>query len=203
MKEPYSVLGMDKSSSREELTARYESLKKQYSEDRFKSGDAGNEGAKNLSELEAAWGSISADLSKNDEKNTFGSDFGAIDDLIKKSQYDEAQSRLDSIADRNAEWHYLQSIIYYKREWISDSRKQLVMATNLEPNNAKYKTALEKLDMVMGNPNQDPRTIGVDPNAGGQTTQNPNGQMNGANCLSNCCLAYCLTDCCCSMTRCC
>ncbi len=97
----------------------------------------------------------------------------------------------------------MQSIIYYKREWLTDSRKQLAIAVEKEPRNDKYKTALEKLDLVMGDPHTDPRVVGMDPSQPPPVQQQPEGQMCGGNMLSNCCLAYCLTDCCCSMTRCC
>lgn len=204
MKDPYSVLGLTADTDEEQLKARYEELKAEYGEQRFKSGAEGNEGARKLSELESAWALICADLEKKQAQQQFGDgDYGAIDDLIKKGNYDEAQSRLDAIGDRTAQWHYLQSIIYYKREWLSDSRKQLALAVEKDPGNEKYKTALEKLDLVIGNPQSDPRTIGVDPSQPPPVQQQPQGQMCGGNMLSNCCLAYCLTDCCCSMTRCC
>ncbi len=204
MKDPYSVLGLAADTPEEELKARYEELKAQYGEQRFLSGAEGNEGARKLSELESAWALIAADLEKKKAQETFGDgDYGAIDDLVKNGNYDEAQSRLDSITDRTAEWHYLQSIIYYKREWLTDSRKQLAIAVEKEPRNDKYKTALEKLDLVMGDPHTDPRVVGMDPSQPPPVQQQPEGQMCGGNMLSNCCLAYCLTDCCCSMTRCC
>ena len=199
MKNPYSVLGVSPDAGEEELRARYEALKAEYGEQRFKPGEEGNEGARKLSELEAAWAQISADLSKQEAKEKFGDgDYGEIDDLIKKGNYNDAQARLDAIADRSAQWHYMQSIIYYKREWLSDSREQLAKAVEMDPTNEKYKTALQKLDMVIGNPHTDAGTLGADP-----TPDNQNGQLCGGNALSNCCLAYCLTDCCCQMTRCC
>lgn len=203
MKEPYEVLGLSAEASEEELKARYEELKAEYGEQRFKPGAEGNEGARKLSELESAWSMISADLEKKKAQETFGDgDYGLIDDLIKNGNYDEAQAKLDEIVDRTAQWHYFQSIVFYKREWLTDSRKQLALAVEMDPRNDKYKTALEKLDLVMGNPQADPTVIGMD-NTQPPPVQQQDGQMCGGNMLSNCCLAYCLTDCCCSMTRCC
>lgn len=205
MKDPYSVLGLSADTPEEELKARYEELKAQYGEQRFKTGAEGNEGARKLSELETAWSDIRADLEKKNAQEKFGDgDYGVIDDLIKKGEYDEAQSRLDAITDRTAQWHFLQSIIYYKREWLTDSRTQLAVAVEMDPGNAKYKDALEKLDMVIGSPKTDPEVIMMDPNQPPPSGQpQPDGGVCGGNMLSNCCLAYCLTDCCCSMMRCC
>lgn len=196
---PYDVLDLPEDSGEELLRARYDELKAKYGEQRFAAGEEGNEGARKLMELEEAWKIISARLEKNKAKEQFGGDFGQIDDLIKKGKYDEAQAMLDAYTDRGAEWHYLQSIVFYKRDWLTESRKQLKMAVDLEPTNEKYKTALTKLEMVMGNPETQAQNLG---NQGAPVMGDPNAQMSG-NCLSNCCLAYCLTDCCCNMMRCC
>lgn len=197
---PYEVLDLPEDSSEELLSARYAELKAKYSEQRFASGEEGNEGARKLMELEEAWKMISARLDKDRAKERFGGDFGQIDDLIKKGKYDEAQAMLDAYTERGAEWHYLQSIVFYKRDWLTESRKQLKMAVDLEPGNEKYKTALTKLEMVMGNPQAQAQNLG---NQGTPIMgEDPNAQM-GGNCLSNCCMAYCITDCCCNMMRCC
>ena len=201
MKDPYVVLGMNKEDGEEALRARYEELKKIYGEQRFKPGAEGNEGARKLSELESAWAMISAEFEKKTEERRYGdADYNIIDELIKSGDYDGAQAKLDAISDRPAEWHYYQAIVFYKREWMMDCRKQLEVAVHLAPGNAKYKTALDKLNMVIGNPNANPRTIGVDPTA---MPQGGEGRACGGNMLSNCCLAYCLADCCCSMAPCC
>ena len=108
---------------------------------------------------------------------------------------------LDSKHDRDGQWHYYQSIVYYKREWLTESKRQLEEAIACDPGNEKYRRALEKLKIVMGNADSDPRKMGRD-------TIN-DGQMNGddmqrqADTLSNCCLAYCITSMCCDAMRCC
>lgn len=201
MKDPYKVLGLTESASSEELTERYEMLKAKFSEDRFLSGDKGNQAAVNLSELEIAWTAISNSMKKKQDSQTYGGDYGSIDNMIKSGRYDDAQMALDTIYDRQGEWHYLQSIIYYKREWLAESRAQLQMAVNIDPFNDKYKSALSKLDAVMGSPQTDPRTIGVDPTVI-QSNQTSDGRVCGNTC-SNCCAAYCITDCCCSLAQCC
>ncbi len=200
MKDPYEILGVDRAAGKEVAEDKYKELKARYSEERFLTGEAGNEAARKLSELEAAWKQICEENVKEEAKQEFGGDLGQIDNMIKEGRYDEAQAALDSIADRGGEWHYLQSIIYYKREWMSECKTQLEMAVNKEPWNGKYRTALDKLNMIMGNPNTDPRTIGADPNA--QMPPPDDGRVCG-NACSNCCLAYCITDCCCSLTQCC
>lgn len=202
VKEPYKVLGLDKDTPPEQLEAKYEELKGIYGEQRFLAGEEGNEGARKLMELEEAWTLVKADIGKQQAKEKFGGDYGQIDNLIKSGKYDEAQSALDEVTDRSAEWHYFQSIVFYKRDWLTESRKQLEQAVEMDPGNAKYKTALDKLKMVMGSAEVNPQTLG---NQGGPQQQMPQQDpgLAGGNCLANCCCAYCLTDCCCNMMQCC
>ena len=213
MKDPYSVLGLDKTATPEELKERYYALREQYGEQRFKSGEEGNEGARKLQELEEAWNRINADVEHDTVTASFNGDYGIIDELIRQGKYNEAQDMLDSIQDRNGEWHYMQSIVFYKREWLTESKAQLEMALREDPNNPKYKSSLEKLNMVIGGP-QRPNQNTTNPN---QQAQQSQGGYNGgynqqptydnpqdmSNCLSTCCCAYCLTDCLCSAMRCC
>ncbi|MCI9030946.1 MAG: hypothetical protein HFK09_00265 [Clostridia bacterium] len=198
---PYEILDLPEDSGEELLRARYNELKTKYSEQRFESGEAGNEGANKLMELEEAWSMISADLDKRRTKERYGDNLGGIDELIKKGKYDEAQALLDAHTERGAEWHYLQSIIFYKRDWLTESRKQLKMAVELAPDVEKYRESLTKLEMVMGNPNAQAQNLGRQQN--GPVMDNGGDAQQAGNCLSSCCMAYCLTDCCCNAMRCC
>lgn len=203
MKDPYEILGMPYGSAPEALQARYEELKRQYSEQRFEDGARGNEGARLLSELETCWAQIQMDLRKSESKRTYGGDYGEVESMIRAGKYDDAQSIMDTISDRDAKWHYYQSIVFYKREWLSESRAQLVIALQMDPNNAKYKESLRKIDMVMGNAGATAQDIGGSqqgPYTSNQQYQQTTNQ--GAdNLCANCVCAYCMTELCCTMTR--
>lgn len=215
MKDPYEVLGLTKDSDSDQLRARYEALKARYGEQRYHDGEIGNEGARLLSELEASWKIIEKDIKKREANKKFGGDYGRLDNLIRAGSYNEAQDVLDSIADRDAKWHYYQSIIFYKREWLSESRAQLVIALQLDPNNQKYKESLRKLDLVMGNPNAKANDIGTGqgPYASDNTYYQRQQQQyqqqyqqantdSACNACANCAMCYCLSELCCSMSRC-
>lgn len=211
MKDPYAVLGLDSSADPELLEAKYNELHDLYGEQRFKSGEEGNEGARKLQELEEAWVVISANIERDKKKAAFGGDYSRIDELIRAGKYNEAQDMLDAISDRNGEWHYMQAIVFYKREWLTEAKAQLEMALREEPNNHKYRASHEKLILAMsGNTAsaQNARQNNAGQNApygGGQDYEpQPGGNMNDmSNCLSTCCCAYCLTDCLCNAMRCC
>ena len=200
MRNPYEILGISEDSSREELTARYEQLKAEYSEGRFKSGAEGTENARKLTELEDAWRQITEKTEVKEVNAEQGNDFGYVDKLIKEGRYDDAQAVLDGMTLREGEWHYYQSIIYYKREWLTECRKHLETAIHCDPYNNKYKMALDKLLIVMGNANVNPQNLGRDQiNQEQQMYQ----QLHGGDMLSNCCTAYCCTSLCCDCIRCC
>lgn len=208
MKDPYAILGLDKTADPETLKAKYQELHDLYGEQRFKSGEEGNEGARKLQELEEAWVLVSANLERADSASSFGGDYGQIDSLIRDGKYNEAQDMLDSISERKGEWHYMQAIVFYKREWLTEAKTQLEMALQDDPNNAKYRSSLDKLKMSMAGgaqPQQQAPAMNnqgnYNGNAGGDNA--PPQADNMANCLSSCCCAYCLTDCLCSAMRCC
>ncbi len=117
------------------------------------------------------------------------------DSLIKEKKIDEAQRVLDNIADRNAEWHYLQSRIYYNREWISECKKHLEMAVEADPSNEKYKRTLDKLNQIIGNKNANPENLHAEDARYQYEQQN----MNAGNSLLNCCSTYCLVSMCCDL----
>ena len=53
----------------------------------------------------------------------------------------EAQTKLDDFNGRNAEWHYLQSVVFYKKNWVNESKKQLEIAISMDGSNEKYKNS--------------------------------------------------------------
>ena len=71
------------------------------------------------------------------------------DNLIKSRRYDEAQSVLDGITEKTAEWHFLQSIIHYSKRRSPEAVEQLRLAVQMEPGNAKYTSALKQMEGKM------------------------------------------------------
>ena len=124
MNEFYEMLGLTESASDEEIQARYQQLKEKYSEERWQDGEAGNEAARNLTKLETAYREI-IENRKEQQKNTAGENsFEEITRLLKEGDLSAAQARLDDCNERNAEWHYMQAVLFYKKNWTNDSKKQ-------------------------------------------------------------------------------
>ena len=104
--------------------------------------------------------------------------------------------KLDECYDRGAEWHYLQAVIFYKKNWTNDSKKQLEIAMQMDPNNAKYRSTYEKLNAKNEYQNQQAHQ---DPQRENPYERQgmPDDQMGGgacSNCVS-CCYTYLCVDC--------
>lgn len=195
---PYEILQISTDAAIEEIEANYRRLRAKYSEDRFLEGEEGRQGAINLTNLENAYSEIMRIRSRTEAFTQYGSDLGSIDRMIKDGNIEGAQIELDKISDRGAEWHFLQSIIFYKKGWYDESRAQLKLAVNLDPENTKYSTALNKLEQVMASGTSNPYNMGKP--QGEQVPPVPPDNSMG---LANCCSTLCLLDCCCNMMRCC
>lgn len=197
MQEYYKILGITENASDDELEAAYKKLKDKYSKERFYEGEIGNEAAKNLTKVETAYAEIKAERKYRSSANgEYKEDFSDIEAAIKRGKIAEAQAKLDDVTDRNAEWHYLQSVVFYKKNWINESKKQLEIAMNMEPYNEKYSEAYMKLKQKIdfnekqfhsGNAN-------YSQNEPHRTTER---QMGGSG--MNDCLSFCATWCCIDM----
>ena len=146
MKENYELLGLNESATDEELEARYHQLREKYKEERWQDGEAGNEAARMLTKLDVAYSEIKAARKEKTENTTGANTFEEITALLKDGKIAEAQTLLDNCNERSAEWHYLQAVVFYKKNWTNDSKKQLEIAMQMDPNNLKYRSAYGKLN---------------------------------------------------------
>ncbi len=146
MQEEYKILGVSESATDEEINEAYRTLKEKYSRERFYEGEIGNEAAKNLTKLENAYTEIMASRGgDNKEAHNGKVNYDEVERLIKEKKLDEAQVKLDDFSERDAEWHYLQALIFYRKNWTNESKKQLEIAMNMEPRNTKYSETYTKL----------------------------------------------------------
>ena len=206
----YLIIGCDESVSDEELYQIYLARRTKLQNDRFLEGEAGNEAARKLTELNNAYSEIRE--YRRDHASTDGarsSGFELIDSLIKQGKINEAQIELDNFSQRNAEWHYLQSVIFYKKNWVNESKKQLEIAISMDGNNQKYKNSYEKLckQMDFNSSSAKASGNGEDWNRSGNAQyerreyEEPTEMMGGDSCADFCCrMAVCniLLNCCCN-----
>ncbi len=206
IKDSYKILGVDEYCTDRELSEAYFALRKKYREESFLDGEAGNEAARKLTELDAAYEEVSS-FRKEHSAGDNASLYKEVDAAIKANDLTKAQELLDSFNERPAEWHYLQAVVFYQKNWMNESKKQLEIAKNLDPSNEKYKTTYDKLVKKIEDAG---RKADPDWNRSGSRGGSGRGsvdygdgepQMGGDSCLSYCCqLLWCnmLLNCCCN-----
>lgn len=204
-KQYYEILGVAESATDEEIRARYEELKKKYSEERFLEGEAGNEAARMLNRIDVAYNEIMTERSEKHSAENAGSSYAKVDEYIRAGKINEAQAVLDEFNERPAEWHYLQSVVFYKKNWMNESKKQLEIAMQLEPDNEKYKETYRKLNERIKSTAQQAQNPAGDGQGvyQGQTMQSSGDEQMGGNfcstCIQCCALNMCinmLCNCC-------
>ena len=205
MREYYELFGLTENATDEEIAARYEEMVAKAKEDRWLDGEAGNEAARLLTKLKNAYAEIMADRKERNQSTSGDNSLEEVARLLKEDNLTQAQAKLDDFNERSAEWHYLQAVVFYKKNWTNESKKQLEIAMQMEPENVKYRNAYGKMNAKNDYERQ----------SANQQTQNPyaqrryddpmsdGGQMGGnicSDCLTCCylnlCLNCCLSCCC-------
>jgi|AGTN01.3.fsa_nt_gi Tetratricopeptide repeat. len=147
---PFKVLGVSDSVTQNELYEAYKIERGKYIDKRFSPGEEGAQACAALDKIEAAYKEADDVLKSRYNISNFDTAYKDIEEMIKQGKVDDAQSELDKKGSRDAEWHFLQSMIYYRKRWYNEAREQLKTAAELDPANTRYKDALDKLNNRYG-----------------------------------------------------
>jgi len=208
------LFGLEEGATKQQITEAYDALRAKYLEERFMDGEIGNNAAKMLTKIDVAYSDLMNEISQSETsaENGGGTSFSKIEDCLKMGDVNEAQRILDTFDERGAHWHYLQSVVFYKKHWMNESKKQLEIAMQLDSENEKYKDAYKKLtEKIDYDNNNANRQYGEErQNESVYQGQNMNyvddGQMGGSmssQCISCCYMNMCLNCLCNSCTGCC
>ena len=191
MDEYYKILGVRPDADDAAIEEAYQKLKAKYSKDRFLEGEAGNEAAKNLSKLEEAYDEITS-ARKSSYENKSG--MGVYEDIaaaIKNGDINHAQELLEGISYKDAEWHYYESVVFYKKNWMNESKNQLELALKMDPENEKYKKSYEKLKAKMNFSEKQFHSGNYNANNNGADGYSQK-QMGGDTCMDMCATYCCM-----------
>lgn len=187
MKDPYEVLGVSPNASEEEVKTAYRNLAKKYHPDRFQDDAMKELASEKMSEINAAYDAITSG------KAGAG---GNIREMINQNRLAEAEAALQG-RTKDAEWYFLMGSIYYKRGWISEAANYFRTASSMDPGNAEYKEAANRIN-GSGNPYGGGFYGG---NPYGRGGYNSNGQYRPGYRTDSCdiCSSLLCADCCCEM----
>ncbi len=164
MKDPYSILGVPNGASDEEVKNAYRNLARRYHPDNYDDSNPLKELAKEkMQEINAAYDEIQRNRATGTSSsgnsgygysesysygNTSGSATGVyvtIRQKINERKYREAEQLLIGVSefDRNAEWHFLNSVCLMHRGKSADAMRELELACTMDPANLEYQKAKE------------------------------------------------------------
>ena len=200
MNDPYSILGVDKNASDDDIKKAYRELARKYHPDHYADNPLSELAAEKMKEINEAYDAIMNQRRGGSSATGNGgytppSDFSDIRDMINRGQIDQAQIVLDGtpIAKRNAEWYFLSGMVQYRRGYYDNAYSSFANACRLDPNNPEYAQAFERIKRQgAGNFNNPYRTSR---NMGGMDA-------------CDCCQTLICADCCCEcmggdLIRCC
>ncbi len=209
---PFVILGVDKNATQSEILEAYKQKRAYYQAHVFDEGESGTQAASMLNQLDDAYQQAmemaveSATVTGEGE-----SAYEQVKQAIRSKDIETAQKLLDDMSYRGAEWHYYQSVVFYEKNWLNDTKKQLEIALQMEPQNEKYQRALDNLKKKIdgSRPYDKEGSQGVY-NADSTQTDRTYTQRDGAvaDGLCTACQALWCADCCCEcmggdLIRCC
>lgn len=191
MKDPYSVLGVNKNATDEEIKNAYRELARKYHPDNYQDNPLSELASEKMKEINEAYDAIIN--SRRGKKNTYdsgytgnsgASSFPEVRSLIAQNRLEQAQEVLDGVpaANRNAEWYFLNGTVLYRRGWFDQAYTSFATACRMDPSNPEYRSALNRA--------QGQANAGYNPYRSYGT-----GGCNTCDCCTNLICADCLCEC--------
>jgi len=204
LKDPYSILGVSSSATDEEIKNAYRALARKYHPDNYGDDnplkDLANE---KMQEINAAYEEIqrmrsggqdsSSRSGYGDFSGSAGSGSGIYYQIrvkINSRRFNEAERMIAEvpIGERNAEWHYLNSVVLMHRGYVNDAMRELEMACSMDPANLEYQRAKEMFNTGAGG-------YGSTYYGGGGTYRRSTVQNDACDCCANLICMDCLCEC--------
>jgi len=158
---PYEVLGIKPGATQDEIKSAYRKLIKQYHPDKFIDNPLKNLAEDKMIEINEAYDTLTKNSGNtnynsnssssysnasnyNNSSNT-SYEFQEVRRAVQSGNYAFAESKLNSINNRNAEWHYLYGAVLLNKGWFDSALEHMTTAVNMDPNNFEYRQGLNSL----------------------------------------------------------
>ncbi|MBE6570599.1 MAG: molecular chaperone DnaJ [Ruminococcaceae bacterium] len=163
MRDPYSVLGVSRDATEDEIKKAYRELARKYHPDNYAGTNLADVAEEKMKEINEAYDYVQKERSGQNTGNPFGggyssgnyssysssgtTSFAEIREMIRSGRYVEAELKIDATpaGDRGAEWNYLKGCLLVQRGYYYDALKYIEVACYLDPNNAEYREAKNRM----------------------------------------------------------
>lgn len=175
MKDPYTVLGVSRNATEDEIKKAYRALAKKYHPDNYEDSNPLKElASEKMKEINEAYDAIQrsagtkntdGDSASANRNRQYGystdSEFARIRLLIQQGRYSEAGRYLDMVKEsgRNAEWYFLRGFVMIKRGMVMDGAEYIRKATEMDPGNQEYADAYRSINGMGYSPFSSSRPI--------------------------------------------
>lgn len=210
MKDPYSVLGVSRNASDEEISEAYRTLARKYHPDNYDDTNPLKDLAtEKMKEINLAYETITKERQAG-RNNTHthrngGSSYSGEDrefylhvrNLINERRFEEAERQMSSITQQNrtAEWHYLASVLLMNRNRMNDAMRELEIACNMDPSNTEYQEAKRMFNSTANDYQNPYYTTGGARNTGTGEYRRRSSNDDACNMCTNLICLDCLCEC--------
>ena len=167
MSDPYSVLGISRGASADEVKKAYRKLSRIYHPDANVNNPNKAQAEEKFKQVQEAYNQIMYELehgtssyggsSSYGSYGSYGSSSGGDDpklvaaiNFVRNRQFNEAIIVLDEITDRNAKWFYVHAYACAGLGNIMRAKEDARIAVQMEPNNPEYINLLNQLEQTAG-----------------------------------------------------
>ena len=157
MKDPYSVLGVNKNATEEEIKNAYRELARKYHPDNYVDNPLSDLAGEKMKEINEAYDAIinnkrSGKKSQSWSYESSASSFPEVRSLINQGRLEQAQEVLDGVPpqSRDAEWYFLNGTVLYRRGWFDQAYTSFATASRMDPSNMEYRNAVNMAQRQSG-----------------------------------------------------
>ena len=148
MTNPYTVLGVDRTATDDEIKKAYRELAKKYHPDNYAESPLADLAEEKMKEINEAYDAIQRERAERASGGGYAySAFAEIRAYIENGDFYEAGIRLDAVkqSERNAEWFYLKGRVNESRGFFFEAARCYDTACALDPQNEEYRDAAMRL----------------------------------------------------------